>query len=332
MDASFRLFGMNATKTYANKVAEHLNVQLSKHNEYYFTDKESYIKSEVNVRNCDVYIIQSLYNSPEETIAEKFTKLLFFVGSLKDASAKRITAVVPYLGYSRQDRKTESRAPITTKYIAQLLEAVGLDRLLTMDVHNLAAFQNAFRIPVDNLEGKNLFADHFMKTMSQKDNLCILATDSGDMDRARKFRDACSKKMGIEIDIAYVDKSHIGNIIRSNEIIGDIEGKTIVAIDDMISSGKTLYECDKVVDKKNYTLNNKAEFWGAYGTHGLLVGKVNENLEPLKNIIITDTIENFGTLNSDSLKKITVLSTASIFGEAIKRIHEEGGSISDLLK
>lgn len=325
---SFRLFGMNATAEYANKVAQNLGVELSKHTERWFPDREPYVKSDVNVRNCDVYIIQSLYQSDHESLAEKFSKLLFFIGSLKDASVRRITAVIPYLSYSRQDRKTESRSPITTKYVAQLLEAVGVDRLLTMDVHNLSAFQNAFRIPVDNLEAKNLIADYVSSVLKNVDKeLTVLSTDSGGMDRTRKFRDVLQNKLEREIDIAYLDKTHIADNIFGNEIIGNISNRLVLAIDDMISSGKTLLECQKAINKKGL----KNEFW-ACSTHALFVGAINENIRDLRKLIITDTISRTNSLNKDMLNKCHIISTTNIFAQAIKRIHEEGGSISDLLK
>ncbi|MGH7127330.1 MAG: ribose-phosphate diphosphokinase, partial [Planctomycetaceae bacterium] len=156
---NFRLFGLQGSQRFAQRVARYLDVPVSRHVEMHFADMEPYVRSDVNVRGTDVYIITSLYTDEEQSVGEKFTKLLFFIGSLADASARRITVVAPYLAFARQDRKTESRAPISIKYFAQCVEAVGADRILTMDVHNLSAMQNAFRIPTDNLEAKNLLAD-----------------------------------------------------------------------------------------------------------------------------------------------------------------------------
>lgn len=332
MDHSFRLFGLNATKGFAKDVADHLDIGLSKHTEYYFSDREPYIKSDVNVRNCDVYIIQSLYDNDEESVCEKFMKLLFFIGSLRDASARRITAVIPYLSYARQDRKTESRAPITTRYVAQFLESAGADRLLTMDVHNLSAFQNSFRIPVDNLEAKNLLVNYIIDDVENPESICFLATDSGGMGRTKRCRDALQKKLNIEVGLAYLDKTHAGKNIKGHDIIGDISGKLVIAIDDMISSGKTLSECSKAIAIKNKDLEDPAEFWGACATHGLFVGKVNEHLINLDRIVVTDTISHLHCLDKDVQQKTVAISTTKIFAQAIRRTHEEGGSLSDLLK
>lgn len=327
MNGNFRLFGLSSTKEFASNVADHLDSELSAIIEEYFADHEPYVRSDVNVRDCDVYVIQSLYDEEKESLADKFIKLLFFIGSLRDASARRITAVIPYLAFSRQDRKTESRAPIHTKYVAQLLESAGVDRLLTMDVHNLAAFQNAFRIQTDNLESKNLIADFIAEQLQGVENIVVLSPDSGGMGRAKRFRNALISRLESEVGLAYLDKTHVGKVIEGTEIIGDVDGKTVVAIDDMISSGATLTECEKAVRAKN------GELWAACATHGLFVGKSAQNLSSLKRIVITDTIDsNNRKLADEVMSKLHVISTAKMFAQAIRRTHEEGGSISDLLK
>ncbi len=323
---NLRIFGMTASKGFAKNVAEQLDRELSKHVEDCFADNECYVRSDVNVRDCDVYIIQSLYQDEKETVADKFVKLLFFIGSLKDASARRITAVIPYLAYSRQDRKTESRAPITTKYVAKLLETAGADRLLTMDVHNLAAFQNAFRIQTDNLEAKNLIADYVAETIDcPADQIVVLSPDSGGMSRTKRFRNALSQRLGGDVGIAYLDKTHQGKLIQGHEIVGEVRDKVVIVFDDMISSASTTAECGKAI------LANGGKLWGVCATHGLFVGRVNENLSTIEKIIVTDTISS-GRLKEDVQGRVSVISTARMFAQAIRRIHEEGGSISDLLK
>lgn len=327
MHRNLRLFGLQATREYAQKVAEHLDVELAKHVEEYFADHEPYLRSDVNVRDCDVYVIQSLYNGPDETVADKLTKLLFFIGSLRDASCRRITAVIPYLAFQRQDRKTESRAPITTKYVAKLLEAAGADRLLAMDVHNLSAFQNAFRIQTDNLEAKNLLADYVADKLTETKitDLVVLSPDSGGMGRAKRFRNSLSKRLQQDVGLAYLDKTHQGKVIQGHEIIGDVTHKHVVIIDDMISSGATLVECDKAIKA------NDGKLWTACATHGLFVGRVNENLSSIDSIIVCDTIKPI-KLAPEIMSKLHIISTTRMFGQAIRRTHEEGGSISDLLK
>jgi ribose-phosphate pyrophosphokinase len=323
---SFRLFGMNATKKFAQHVADYLDIELSPHEEEYFPDHEPYVRSDVNVRGCDVYVIQSLYTDETETVADKFIKLLFFIGSLYDASAERVTAVIPYLAFARQDRKVTSRELITTKYVAKLLESVNTNRLLTIDVHNLSALQNAYRIPTDNLEAKNLIVSYVLdKYKDDPENLVVLSPDSGGMGRAKRFRNSLAEKLKAEVGLAYLDKTHTGRIIQGTNIIGTVEKKSVIVIDDMISSGATLVECKKAIATHGGTL------WAACCTHGLFSGNANENLSSIDRLVVTDTIEPC-RISDENRKKLHIIDTTKLFGQAIRRTHSQGGSISDLLR
>lgn len=323
---SLRIFGMQATQKFAEAVADHLDVGLTRHIERYFPDKEPYLRAEENVRGCDVYVIQSLYTDQDETVNDKFIKLLYLIGSLKDASADRVTAVLPYFGYQRQDRKTESRAPITTKYVAMMLEAVGTDRVLSMDVHCLSVFQNSIRIPTDHLEAKNLIVDYISKQLKEHpEDIAVLAPDSGGSGRADRFRKSLSTKTNKKVDLVHLDKIREGSIVHGTTISNDVKGKLVIVVDDMIASGSTLAKCAETVEQAGGLL------WAACATHGLMVGEVNSNLAKLNKVIITDTIVQ--TRLSNEIKERTViLSTTKLFARAIRRIHDEGGSISDLLR
>ncbi len=347
---NFRLFGLDGSRQFAQRVARYLDVPLSRHIEKYFADKEPYVRSDENVRGCDVYVISSLYSGQEQSVGEKFTKMLLFLGSLKDASARRITLVTPYHPFARQDRKTESRAPISIKYFAQTIEAVGVDRVLTMDVHNLSAFQNAFRIPTDTLESKNLIADflcgvdvgqgvdgepqivefHIPEPLIQNpENLVILAPDSGGMGRAKRFRSALEKRLhlGNQIDVVYLDKERIsGNEVIASKIVGDVKGKRVIILDDLISSGSTIAVAQRAVEKHG------GEVWAACATHGLFVGQASRNLEKIQRLVVADTIQPFRLDPKIWRERLFLIPTAMMFAQAIRRTHEEGGSISDLLK
>ena len=347
---NFRLFGLEGSRPFAQRVARYLDVPVARLIEDWFADKEPYIRSDVNVRGCDVYVISSLYSDADQTVSEKFTKLLFFIGSLVDASARRITVVAPYLPYSRQDRKTESRAPISIKYFAQCIEAVGANRVLTMDVHNLSAMQNAFRIPTDNLEAKNLIADylcgvdsgaesdgvpcpvdHHMAEplVNSADELVVLAPDSGGLGRARRFRNALELRLGLQnqISVVYLDKerSSTGQV-RGSKIVGDVSGRQVIILDDMISSGSTVALAADAVQQHG------GEVWAICATHGMFVGRAKEHLANVGRILVTDTIVPFQVGGSPWDGRLTVIPTAMMFAQAIRRTHEEGGSISDLLK
>ncbi len=324
---SLRIFGLNGTHKFAESVAESLDINLNRHVEKYFPDREPYVRADENVRGCDVYVIQSLYTDEHESVNDKFIKLLYFIGSLKDASAERVTAVIPYFGYQRQDRKTESRASITTKYVAMMLEAAGADRVLSMDVHSLAVFQNSIRIPTDHLEAKNLIVDEVAICLrNQQEEIAVLAPDSGGAGRADRFRKSLAAKLAKKIPLVHMDKIREGSEVHGNTISDNIEGKIIIAVDDMISSGSTLAKAAETVEKFG------GNFWGACATHGLFVGDVGSNLAKINNIVVTDTIDKVRCLHYDHSKKIKVLSCTKLFAKAIRRIHDEGGSISDLLR
>ncbi|WP_166828762.1 ribose-phosphate diphosphokinase [Thalassoroseus pseudoceratinae] len=343
---NFRLFGLDGSRVFAQHVSRFLDEPVSSHVEQHFEDTEPYIRSNVNVRGCDVYVISSLYADSNQSVGEKFAKLLFFLGSLVDASAKRITVVAPYLPFARQDRKTESRAPISIKYLAQSLEAVGASRVLTMDVHNLSAFQNAFRIPTDTLEAKNLIADFLCGVdagghsqlpveahapdplIDNPDNLVVLAPDSGGMGRAKRFRNALERRLRTpnRIDVAYLDKERLsGSEVAGSKIVGNVKDKRVIILDDMISSGGTIAIAAGAVAKHG------GEVWAACATHGLFVGKANENLSQIERVIVMDTIDPFRLDRDAFANRLFVIPTSMMFAQAIRRTHEEGGSISELL-
>lgn len=323
MSDALQIFGLGETKKFAKEVADHAGVGLANHDEFLFADDEIYIKSNDNVRNSDVFVVQSLYSDKKECIDRKLFKLAVFIGSLKDASAKRVTAVIPYLGYSRQDRKTKTREAITTKYIAQMLEAVGADRILTMDVHNLAAEQNAFRIHFDNLEAKNLFADHVARKIKKNKvkNLVVLSPDVGGLQRSDKFRNALNTRLGEGVDLVILNKIRVDGKVTAHKIIGDVKNKKAIVVDDIFATGGTILKAHEVLKAEG------GELWAACMTHGIFAGNASKVVSKLPKVIVTDTIDPKVKIRS---KKIECVSTAKIFGRAIRNIHE-GGSISELL-
>jgi ribose-phosphate pyrophosphokinase len=331
---SLKIFGLNGSKPFAEKVSKHLSIPLSKHVERDFDDSEIYVRADENVRGSDVYVIHSLYGDGDFSAGEKLASLAFFIGSLKDASASRITVVCPYLAYARQDRKTESRAPIGTKYVAQILEAMGVNRLLTMDVHNLAAFQNAFRIPTDNLEAKLLLVKEVAKSEAMwKNGVVVLSPDAGGMPRTRAFRQSLEKKIGKinQIGIAYLDKERdaVTGKLKGDKIIGDVKDKDVIIIDDMIASGSTIKKSAEAI------VSHGGRVSVVCATHGLFIGDAAENLSGCDKVFVADTIPPFRmqepTVDHTVSRKIHVVDTAELFAKAIRRNHD-GDSISQLLE
>jgi ribose-phosphate pyrophosphokinase len=339
----FKVFGLQGTNEYSAKVATHLGLKLTPHTEKNFEDGECYVKSGPefsdssvgNVRGHNVFVIQSLYSDETESVADKFVKLCIFCGSLKDASAHEVIPIIPHLAWARQDRKTESRAPITTKYIARMLESMKIERCLLFDVHNLAAEQNAFNVPIDVLEAKNLFADwcaHRLIADGHAKKVKVMTPDSGGLGRAERFRNALLKLLNSlgakldDIEVVVFDKLRIKGEVRGGRIVGDVEDADVIAYDDMISTAKTMKKACKAV------VESKGRVYAICATHGLFCGEANGILDDLDTkIVISDTIRPW-RLNDGNRRKLHIVDTTKMVAEAIMRIHSGSGSISELLR
>ncbi len=320
------LFALNATRQFGESVAEKLGVPLSEHEEREFEDGEHKSRPLVNVRGKDTFVIQSLYSDSQQSVNDKLCRLLFFLGCLRDASAGRITAVVPYLAYARKDMKTQPRDPVTTRYVAMLFEAVGVDRVVTLDVHNLAAFQNAFRCRTDHLEANKLFIDYLAPQLRGKDPIAVVSPDVGGVKRANRFREALGRVLNQELPMAFMEKARAKGVLSVGRLVGDVGDSVAVIIDDLISTGGTLLHTAKACKD----LGAKQVY--AAASHGVFVGAANDLLaaDELDTVIVTDTMPPFRLDPALVNKKLVVLSAAELFAEAIRRIHD-GGSLVDLL-
>jgi len=320
------LFALEASRSFGENVAQRLGIALSAHEEREFEDGEHKSRPLVNVRNKDVFVIQSLYANTKESVNDKLIRLLFFIGALKDASAKSVTAVVPYLAYARKDAKTQTRDPVTTRYVARLFETVGTDRVVTVDVHNLAAFQNAFRCHTDHLEATKLFVAQFEPLLHNEPHVTVVSPDIGGIKRAERFRQALARAMGREMNLAFMEKARAKGIMRMGKLAGDVGGATII-IDDLIGTGGTLLQaaiaCRECGATKVY----------AAATHGLFLGDPASLFAgaELNKIIVTDSVPPFRLSHEINAKKLTVVSAAPLFAEAIQRIHS-GGSLVELME
>lgn len=320
------LFALHASRPFGEGVAQQLGIPLSAHEEREFEDGEHKSRPLVNVRNRDVFVIQSLYADAKQSVNDKLLRLLFFIGTLKDASAARVTAVVPYLAYGRKDAKTQTRDPVTTRYVAQLFEAVGTDRVLTLDVHNLAAFQNAYRSRTDHLEVTKLLVTHFAPLLKEAAQITVVSPDIGGMKRAERFRHALGRTMNRELNVAFMEKARARGVMRGGRLIGEVSGYAII-IDDLISTGGTLQHaataCQESGAVKVY----------AAASHGVFVGQANNLLSSpaLDQVVVTDTIPPFRLDPKLVRDKLVVLPAAPMFAEAISRIHA-GGSLVELLE
>jgi ribose-phosphate pyrophosphokinase len=320
------LFALDSSRDFGVRIAERLGVPLSEHEERDFEDGEHKSRPLVNVRGKDVFVVQSLHGGPEQSVNDKLCRLLFFIGALKDASAGRITAVLPYLCYQRKDRKTKSRDPVTTRYVAALLEAVGTERVVTLDVHNLAAFQNAFRCPTDHLEARKLFVDYFAPLLRDK-AVAVISPDIGGVKRAEAFRESLSKATGREATSAFLEKHRSSGVVSGEAVVGDVEGRIAVIVDDLIGTGTTMLRAAKACR----SLGAQTVYVAA--AHGLFVDDANRVLadEAFERVVITDTVPPFRLDPQVVRDKLVVLGAASLFAEAVNRMYT-GGSIVDLLE
>jgi len=320
------LFALESSRDFGERVASHAGIRLSEHEERSFEDGEHKARPLVNVRGRDAYVIQSLYSDDRQSVNDKLCRLLFFIGALKDAAAARVTAVVPYLCYARKDRKTQTRDPVTTRYVAALFEAVGTDRIVTLDVHNLVAFQNAFRCGTDHLEARKLFVDYFVEQLREEE-LIVLSPDVGGMKRAEAFRDALARSTSKSIPTGFMEKQRARGIVSGETLFADVQGRTVIIIDDLISTGTTIARAAKACREKG------ARRVYVAASHGVFNAKANDVIaDPVfETIVITDTLPPF-RLRADLVReKLVVLDGAVLFATAIKRLHD-GGSLVELLQ
>ena len=319
------LFALGASRGYGEAVAARLGVALSPHEERAFDDGEHKTRPLVSVRGRDVFVIQSLHSDADESGNDKLVRLLFFVGALKDASAGRVTAVAPYLAYARKDRKTKARDPVTTRYVAALFEAVGTDCVVTLDVHNLAAFQNAFRCRAENLEAKALFVAELVPLVGA-DEVTVVSPDAGGIKRAEAFRERFAAALGRPVGAAFAEKYRSGGVVSGEALVGDVAGRTVIIIDDLISAGNTIARTARACRQKG------APRVLAAATHGVFATAANSVLatDDIERIVVTDTMPPRNVTAPGLRSRISCVGTAGLFAEAIRRLHD-GGSIVELL-
>jgi len=297
----------------AEEIAASVGIPLCEREVTNFSDGEVFVQIKENVRGTDVFVVQSTSTKVNDNLME----LLIMIDAIKRASAKRITAVLPYFGYGRQDRKVQSRTPITAKLVADLITASGADRVLTMDLH-AGQIQGFFDLPVDHLYAAPILTE-FIKTMKYK-KLTVFSPDSGGVERARAFAKSLDAGLGI------IDKRREAkNVAQAMHIIGEVKGQDVLLVDDMVDTAGTLTE------SVNALLAAGANSVSCCCTHAVLSGPAIDRItnSELKSLITTNTINQDDRVAS--CEKIKVLSVAKLLGEAIMRIHTES-SVSSLFE
>ena len=298
-----RVFSGNAHPALAGAICDYLERPLGECEVFEFSNENIFVRFCENIRARDVFLVQPIA-SPVST---RLMELFIMIDAAKRASAGRITAVVPYYAYGRSDKKDQPRVPISARLIANFLETAGADRLLTMDLH-AGQIQGFFNIPVDELTALSILAQHFRE--KRVTNLTVVATDVGDAKRARHMADR------LDVPLAIVEKRRVGNEqrVQALNIIGDVEGRTALIVDDEVDTGGTLVATAEIA------LRYGADEVYACATHPILSGDAAQRIEqaPIKELVFTDTIP---IPPEKRLPNITVLSVAPLLGEAIHRIH-----------
>ena len=300
-----KIFACNSAERFTKNVCEYLGIPMGERDSFKFANDNSFVQLKESVRGKDVYIIQTT----QPPVNERIMELLMFIETAKRAGAKKVTAVIPYFMYSRSDKKDQSRVPVTAKLIANILEASGVDHVLTCDLHN-PAIQAYFNILCDRVTGKYLLQEYFKE--KNFEDMVVVATDAGSSKKAYKYSEF------FECPLALIDKrrdSNNDNAVATN-IIGDVKGKTALIFDDEVSTAGTLVEAANILKEHGA----KEIYAGA--THGILVGPAIERIEksPIKELVVTSTVP-IG--DEKMIEKIKVVSIEPLFAEAIKRLNEE---------
>ena len=309
-----KLLTGNSNKVLSKNIAKYLKTKLVNSSIRKFADGEIYIEINENIRGNSIFIVQSISSPANDNLME----LLLCIDALKRSSAKNITAVIPYFGYARQDRKVVPRTSISAKLVSNLITKAGADRVVTVDLH-AGQIQGFFDIPVDNLFATPIFARHVKKKVKSKKMICV-APDVGGTERAR----ALGKILNVGLAIVDKRRPKPGQSQVMN-IIGDVKGKTCILVDDIIDSGGTIVNAAAALKKRG------AKDVYVYITHGVLSGEAVKKIKNsvIKNLVITDTIDNY--TRTKNVKNIEVLPISALMGEAIKRI-SNSTSVSDLFK
>ncbi|MEG0180440.1 MAG: ribose-phosphate diphosphokinase [Terrisporobacter sp.] len=301
--SEIKIIAGNSNKELAEKIADYVGVKVATCQVGKFSDGEITVNIEETVRGCDVFVVQSTNNPVNDNLME----LLIMIDALRRASAGRVTAVIPYYGYARQDRKAKARDPITAKLVANLITAAGADRVLTMDLH-ASQIQGYFDIPLDHLLGGTLLANYFNE--KEIEDLVVVSPDLGSVTRSRKF----ANQLEGEVPLAIIDKRRPkANVCEVMNIIGDVKGKNVIMLDDMIDTAGT------ITNAANALKEFGAKDIYACCTHAVLSGPAYERIEDsaISELIVLDTIK---LPEGKDLDKIKVLTVAEMFGEAIKKI------------
>lgn len=310
-----KIFALDESRTLAKRIAKEMGITLSELEQRDFGDGECKIRPLTPVQGGQVCIVQSLHDGPDFTVHDKLCRLLFAIATLRDHGATRITVVAPYLCYARKDRRTKPFDPVATRYLAQLFEAVGCDHIITLEVHNVAAFQNAFRCQTTHLELGNAFAD-VMTWRTDGAPLVVMSPDPGGVKRAQLFRETLKDRLGQHVGFGFMEKRRSAGVMTGGDVVGDFDGKSVLIVDDMIGSGGTMIaaagQCRKLGAVSVY----------AVAAHGLFVGDAAALFsgDLVDRVFVTDSVPPFRLPDGVRTPRLEIVSIADEFAAALSHV------------
>lgn len=305
------------------RICQHLAIEPALHEERDFEDGEHKIRPLENVRGRDVYVVESLHSDQTLSVNDKLMRVLFLLATLRDAGAQRVTCIAPYLCYARKDRRTKARDPVTTRYVASLFETVGVDRFVTVDVHNPAAYENAFRIPSEQLTATPLWVEALAPQIRDRE-VVVVSPDAGGMKRAEVLRQALARRLNRPVGLAFVEKFRSDGQLRGGSVVGDVQGRVAIFVDDLISSGNTLARAAAACRERGAVTAYAAT------THGVFSADASRVIleSAFERLLILDTIPPSRVAPDLLNGRVQVIDCAPLLASAIHRLHTDGSIVA----
>ena len=311
-----QLFALAASRELGQAVAREAGLGLLAPEERTFEDGEHKVRALESVRGRDVYVLHSLHGEPGASADEKLVRLLFFLGALRDAGAAHLTALVPYLAYARKDQRSKPRDPVATRYVASFFEAMGTECIVSVDVHNLAAFENAYRCRTVNLEAADILVAHVARLVGEGP-VSVVSPDAGGIKRADRFRAKLAAALSRPVAAAFAEKHRSEGELRGEALVGDVRGSTAVIVDDLVSAGHTL---DRAA--RSCIAHGAARVIAA-ATHGAFAGPANEVLaaSPIERLVVTDTVAGARISDRALLARLDRVCIAPLLARTVLHLH-----------
>jgi ribose-phosphate pyrophosphokinase len=321
-DHRVTVFSLEDGQPLLERICGHLGIAPGRHEEREFEDGEHKIRPLESVRGRDVYVVESLYGDGLLSVNDRLVRVLFFLATLRDAGARRVTAVAPYLCYARKDLRTKPRDPVTSRYVATLFEAVGVDRIVAVDVHNPAAYQNAFRTRAEHLTAAPTFAATFTALLGGRPGV-VVSPDAGGVKRAERFRQALERRLGRTVGFAFIEKFRSEGIVRGGAVVGDVKNRVAIILDDLISGGTTMARAAAACHERGAAVTYAAATHGVFSPNA---GRVLAGSE-LERLFVLDTLPP-RRLDAELLQtRVEVIDCAPLLAAAIHRLCTDGSIV-----